>query len=111
MGVLIVSTAKELLLPFFTALGVIVGGALIGSFAAFFTEGSPLATMNELARTIKFWAILVGIGGTFNMFKGIESGVFEGQPLALLRQLLVFSSGYLGALLGYWVIVTLSGGE
>lgn len=107
----IASAAREFLLPFFTALGVIIGGSVIGSLASFFAHGSPLATMNQLARSLRLWAVMIGIGGTFNVIKGIESGVFEGQPLALVRQLLVFTSGYLGAFFGYWVVVSLSGGE
>lgn len=103
--------AQELLLPFFTGLGVVLGASIVGSLAALFTLRSPLATMNELARAVKFWAVMLAIGGTFPMIRVIETGVFQGQFMAVVRQLLVFISGFLGAYSGYWIIITLTGGE
>ncbi|MCK9222072.1 MAG: YtrH family sporulation protein [Limnochordia bacterium] len=102
---------KELLLPFFTALGVILGGALVGSLATVLTYGSPLATMNHLAKACKLWAVVVAIGGTFQTIKAIEIGLVDGEVFAVARQFCILISAFSGALIGYWIIITLTGGD
>jgi hypothetical protein len=67
--------------------------------------------MRELARTLRMWAVLVAIGGTFPTLRVIESGLFSGQVFALARKLGVIVSAMLGASFGYWLILTLTGGE
>lgn len=54
---------------------------------------------------------MVAIGGTFPTLRVIESGLFSGQVMALLRQLAVITAALLGSALGYWLIMTLTGGE
>ncbi len=108
---MILRVSREILLAFFSAFGVLVGGALCGSFAAFITKSSPFNMMRELVRVYRIWAIVVAIGGTFPTIRIIESGLFDGQLLALFRQLAIIVSALLGAYLGYWLIITLTGGE
>lgn len=108
---MILRVSREILLAFFSAFGVLVGGAVIGSFAAFFTKASPFNTMRELVKIYRIWAIVVAIGGTFPTIRLIESGLFNGQLLALFRQFIIVISALLGAYLGYWLIMTLTGGE
>jgi len=103
--------SREILLAFFTALGVVLGGSIIGSLAGFFTKGSPLSLLKELAKLIRMWAIVVAIGGTFPTIRVIESGLFNGQITALLRQLTLIVSALLGAYAGYWIIITITGGD
>ncbi len=102
---------RELLFPLFTALGVMLGGSIIGALPAVFTFASPLSTMLDMSRRIKIYAIVVAIGGTFPTFKLLESGIFEGNFAALGRQLLLIVSALLGAQLGAWIIKTMVGGN
>lgn len=67
--------------------------------------------MRELVKIYRIWAIVVAIGGTFPTIRVIESGLFGGQLSALARQLAIIVSALLGAYLGYWVIITFTGGE
>lgn len=108
---MVLRVSREILLAFFTALGVVLGGSIIGAFAAFFTQGSPLNLLRELSKAFRLWAILVAIGGTFPTIRVIESGLFHGQLGALIRQFAIITSAMLGAYLGYWIIITATGGE
>lgn len=103
--------SREILLAFFSAFGVLVGGSVFGSIAAFLTHASPFRTMRELVKVYRIWAIVVAIGGTFPTIRVLESTLFDGQLLALIRQLMIIVSALLGAYLGYWLIMTLTGGE
>ncbi len=101
---------REILLAFASSLGVILGGTILGAVAAFFTKIPPGAHMRDMARVLRMWAVVVAIGGTFPTLRVIESGLFSGQFFALLRQLALIISALLGASLGYWIILTLTGG-
>ncbi|HHT36314.1 MAG: YtrH family sporulation protein [Candidatus Wallacebacter cryptica] len=103
--------SREILLAFFSAFGVLVGGSVIGSFAAFFTQTSPFAMMRELVKVYRIWAIVTAIGGTFPMIRVIESSLFNGQLMALVRQAVIIISALFGAYAGYWLVITLTGGE
>lgn len=103
--------SREILLAFFLAFGVLVGGSISGSFAAFLTKASPFMMMRELVKINRIWSIVVAIGGTFPTIRVIESGLFGGQLLALVRQLALIISALLGAYAGYWLIITITGGE
>lgn len=103
--------ARELLLPYFTALGVVLGGAWVGALSTALTTGSPLATMRELAEGLRLWAIVAALGGTFQVIRMIESGLFSGELLGLARQVLVIVSAFLGAYTGYWAVRVLAGGR
>lgn len=93
----------------FVAFGVVVGGSLAGGVGALFTGRSPIATIQELARTIKLWAVVVAIGGSFATIQAIESGLLAGQPAILGRQLSIMVAGMAGAQLGQWAVLALTG--
>lgn len=100
----------ELLLAFFTALGVVLGGSIIGALAVLLTTGSPLATMNMLAKSVKLWAVVVAMGGTFPTIRALESGL-AGEVVTLARQMLIIAAGFAGATCGYSIVMALTGGE
>lgn|SRR5690554_6046980 len=102
---------REILLAFTSSLGVILGGTVLGTIAAFFTKAPPGAQMRELARVLRMWAVVVAIGGTFPTLRVIESGIFSGQVMALMRQVAIIIAALLGASLGFWLIMTITGGE
>jgi len=101
--------STKIVVIFFTALGVMLGSALIGSIAAVFTSQNPLRTMLKIAGDIKIWAIVAAIGGTFSSIEVLESGIFEGQIRAVIKQLLYIFSAFWGAHLGYILLTLLAG--
>lgn len=101
----------ELLLAFFTAFGVVLGGSIVGSLATLITTGSPLQTMNLLAKSVKLWAVVVAMGGTFPTIRALESGLAGGELLTLARQVAIIVAGFGGATCGYSIIMAITGGE
>jgi len=106
-----IAMLSEICLAFFTALGVVLGASFVGSLATLLTSGSPLQTMNTLAKSVKLWAVVVAMGGTFPTIRAIESGLAAGEVATLLRQILIIIAGFSGALCGYSVVMAISGGE
>ncbi len=100
-----------LIYNFFIALGVILGGAFIGSLGAVFCQDPPLKIMLDLAEKLKIWAIVSAIGGTFVAIRAIEIGFLDGQLSSLVKQFLFILSAFYGAQLGYLLIVMLTGGD
>lgn len=100
---------QRMLLIFFTSLGVVLGAALVGTLAALLGGGAPVKTMLKLAYDIKIWAIVAAIGGTFTTIEILESGIFEGEFRAVVKQLLYLISAFLGAQAGYLLIYQLAG--
>ncbi len=100
---------QRILVVFFTALGVILGGSLLGSLGATLTKNAPFKLMNKLAQDIKLWAVVTAIGGTFSNLKAIEGGVFKGRFLVILKQFILLTVSFLGAQLGIWLISILTG--
>lgn len=99
----------DLVLTFFIALGVVLGGSIIGSLGATLAGRYPLETMVNLARQIKVWAVLVALGGTFPSLYALEAGLLEGQLQAVARQLLFILVSFCGAQLGYMLMLLLKG--
>ncbi|MCL6448904.1 MAG: YtrH family sporulation protein [Armatimonadetes bacterium] len=102
---------QKLVLIFFTALGIMLGAALIGSLAAVMVREPPAAVMLKLARDMKIWAIAAAIGGTFSTFEVFESGLFQGELRAVIKQLLYIFSALAGTQAGYQLILALCGGK
>lgn len=101
----------KVLLVFFTSLGIILGGSMVGSLAAIITNNQPLRTMIKLANEIKIWAIAASIGGTFVSFEILESGIFSGEIRVLVKQALYVLSAILGAQIGEQIIKNIAGGK
>jgi hypothetical protein len=106
-----VTFEQKMVIIFFTALGVVLGASLIGSASAIFVKQPPATTMVRLAEEIKIWAIVAAIGGTFTTIEVLESGLFEGEFRAVVKQLFYVLSGFGGAQVGYFLILYLAGGK
>lgn len=102
---------QKMVIIFFTALGVVLGAAIIGSTSALLVKQPPATTMLRIASDIKIWAIVAAIGGTFTAIEVLESGIFGGQFKAVIKQLLYLLSGFAGAQTGYFMILYLAGGK
>ena len=101
----------SLLLTFCVALGVNLGGSLLGSLGAALLHRPPLKTMVELSGELKVWAIIAAVGGTFGIIRSFEAGVLGRQFMGLARQLLIIGSAFCGAHLGHVLIKSLEGYE
>ena len=64
---------------YFIALGVLIGGSIIGGIAAFLTGKPPLTAIFRLSNMIHIWAIVTAIGGTFDAVSTFERGILEGE--------------------------------
>jgi hypothetical protein len=100
---------KEAFIPafinsYFIALGVLLGGAFIGSFSAFLTGEPPLTYMYRFAESLKIWALVAAIGGTFDTFYSFERGIFYGNTKDVFKQFLLIVSAMGGAQTGYLII-------
>ncbi|NLA26682.1 MAG: sporulation protein [Firmicutes bacterium] len=101
--------AVTLLITFCVALGVNLGGSLMGSLGAILLQRPPLKTMLELSGELKIWAIAAALGGTFGVIKTFEAGVMGKHFFDLLKQLLIIGSAFLGAHSASLIIMSLGG--
>lgn len=56
----------HLVMNFFIAFGVMIGGALIGGIGAFLISKPILSEIYSLSNSLKIWAIVAAIGGSFD---------------------------------------------
>ncbi|HPU35726.1 MAG TPA: YtrH family sporulation protein [Bacillota bacterium] len=102
---------KKFVLIFFTAMGVMLGAALIGSLAAVMVREPPLATMLRLAREIRIWAVVAALGGTFSTIEILESGLLKGEITAVIKQIFYIIGAMAGTHLGHLMILAVAGCE
>lgn len=101
----------KMIMYYFVAFGVVIGGSLFGGLAAFLVSQSPMQTMKDLSDQLKIWALVVALGGTFDSFKVFESTIFEGNLYSLAKQILYISVALIGAYTGQLVVEWLIKGE
>lgn len=89
---------------YFIALGVILGGCIVGGLGAFFIGNPPLLTMVRLASNLKIWAIVAAIGGSFEAFYSFEKGIFDANTRDIIKQLFIICSATGGAQTGSLII-------
>jgi hypothetical protein len=89
---------------YFIALGVILGGCIVGGLGAFFIGNPPLLSMIRLAGNLKIWAIVAAIGGSFDAFYSFEKGIFEANTRDIVKQIFLICSATGGAQTGSLII-------
>ncbi|TRM12940.1 sporulation protein [Lentibacillus cibarius] len=93
---------------FFIAFGVVIGGSIIGSIGAFATGDAPFTQMNRISKSIRIWAIVAAIGGTFDAIANFEKGILDGSTYDLFKQIMLILSAMGGVktalLIIGWVI-------
>ena len=96
---------------FFVALGVVLGGTFIGSIGSIIGGEPPLKMMSELAADLKLYAIIAAIGGTFTNLRLFEGSIFQGELTLIIQQIIILLSAFLGAQIGFWLVVIFCGGK
>lgn len=96
----------QVILTFFVAYGIVLGGAVTGGMGAFFTQKPPLQAMIDLAEQLKIWGLVGALGGTFDSFRQIDL-IFEGHISPIIKQLIMILSAFAGAHLGTSTILWL----
>lgn len=96
-----------LVIDYFVAFGVIIGGTLIGGIGAYLIGKPPLSIMHDLASGLKIWALVAAIGGTFDAISSLERGIFEGTHIDIFKTLMMIfsalSGAYSGTILIQWI--------
>ncbi|KGX89103.1 YtrH family sporulation protein [Pontibacillus litoralis] len=77
---------------YFIALGVMIGGTLIGSIGAFAAGEAPFTYISRLAKSLRIWAIVAAIGGTFDAISTFERGLSDGSTLDIFKQIVCIIS-------------------
>jgi hypothetical protein len=93
---------------YFIALGVLLGGSLIGGIAAFLTGQPPITAVTRLSSSLRIWAIVAAIGGTFDAVYSFERGIFNAETKDVFKQLLLILSALGGAQTGALLITWLT---
>lgn len=89
---------------YFIALGVLLGGSLIGGLAAFLTGQPPMTAVFRIASSLRIWAIVAAIGGTFDAVYSFEKGLFNADTKDIFKQFLLIMSAMGGAQTGATLI-------
>ncbi|GGE76986.1 YtrH family sporulation protein [Priestia taiwanensis] len=89
-----------LITSYFVALGVILGGSLLGGLAAFLVGDPPFYWLRRFSEGLRIWAIVAAIGGTFDTFYSFERGIFAGDTKEIVKQLLLILFAMGGAQTG-----------
>lgn len=89
---------------YFIAVGVMLGGSIIGGLSAFVTGEPSLTEISRIASNLRIWAIIAAIGGTFDAVYSFERGFLQGETKDLFKQFLLILSAIGGAKTGSLII-------
>lgn len=87
--------------PYFLALGVTLGGGLLGGLGQWMV-GRGDSDPAQIAFRIRIWAVAVAIGGTLTAFENIERGLAQLSLPKIVRDALMILAAYWGAQTAYW---------
>lgn len=102
---------KHVIMYYFIAFGVLLGGSLFGGIGALITKQPPMWTIFDYAERLKIWALVVALGGTFDSIKVFETGIFEGNLTTIIKQIFFIFTAMLGAYTGQLLILWLIKGD
>jgi hypothetical protein len=89
---------------YFIALGVIMGGSMMGGIGALIVRQPALKVISRLTNSLRIWALVAAIGGTFDALNNFQIGLFSGGTLSIFKQILLIISAMLGAQTGVKLI-------
>lgn len=91
------SLIAMMVIDYFVAWGVLLGGALIGGLGAFLVGEPPMNWVHNHVEKLKIWALVTAIGGTFDTITAIEKGFFGEYYGEMVKHFLYIGSAFLGA--------------
>ncbi|MEK5060432.1 YtrH family sporulation protein [Paenibacillus shunpengii] len=94
------SFMSKVLLDFFIAFGIVLGGSMLGGIGAVISMQPPTQTMLDVAGRIKIWALAAAVGGTIDPMRVIESNMLDGNLSPAIKQILYLIFAFLGAHMG-----------
>ncbi|SMC06634.1 YtrH family sporulation protein [Sulfobacillus thermosulfidooxidans] len=89
--------------PYFLALGVTLGGGLLGALGLWMA-GKGAQDPASTAYRIRIWAVAIAIGGTLTALENLERGLSARAIPSILRDGLAITMAYFGAQSGYWLL-------
>ncbi|HEU4963529.1 MAG TPA: YtrH family sporulation protein [Bacilli bacterium] len=102
---------STVILDFYVALGIVLGGSIIGAIGALITHHPPMATMLRLADQLKIWALVAALGGTMDALKAIDTSIFGWKFEGAVKQFCYLIAAFLGCNVGYYLVKWIAGGE
>ncbi|SHG94874.1 YtrH family sporulation protein [Tepidibacter thalassicus] len=96
-----ISFFNNLVYNFLISFGVILGASSFAGIGALINNQPPFKIMSDVAASIKIWAVIVALGGTFSSFEIIEQGIFKGEIKSVIKQIGYIIVALIGANLGY----------
>ncbi|HJV44956.1 MAG TPA: YtrH family sporulation protein [Bacillota bacterium] len=87
----------NMIIHFFIAFGIVVGGSLFGALGSFLIRKPPIYSMVAISEKLKIWGLVGALGGTFDSFLQIERVFVEGQIYSIIRQVILIISAFAGA--------------
>ena len=102
---------STLIVNFSIALGVVLGGSLVGGLGALLGGQPPIQTTLSIAEKLKIWALVASLGGTFTAIKEIEMGFLDAQIHTVIKQLIFIFGAFMGAHIGVLIISLMLGGN
>ncbi|GAX90245.1 YtrH family sporulation protein [Effusibacillus lacus] len=95
---------STVIIDFCVALGMVLGGSMIGAVGALITHHPPMDTMLKLADQLKIWALLAALGGSMDTLKIIGDGVWEFKFNPVLKQFAYLVACFLGCQTGFYLV-------
>lgn len=105
------SFLTKVIMDFFIAFGIVIGGAMLGGIGAVVTLQPPTHTMLDVASRIKIWALAAAVGGTIDPMRVIESNFFDGNLSPVIKQICFLLFAFLGAHMGSELVRWMCGGN
>ncbi|WP_054948655.1 YtrH family sporulation protein [Numidum massiliense] len=105
---------SAIILDFFVAFGVVVGGSLMGGIGSLLGLSSgltPMGTIEHIVGQLKVWAIVAALGGTVDVLRTVEVNIRHGDLDVVAQQLFLLLSAFAGAHLGYKLVMWLIRGD
>lgn len=102
---------STIILDFFVALGLVLGGSTVGALGAMITHHPPMDSMVKLAEQLKIWALVAALGGSMDALKIIGDGVWYLKLDPVVKQFAYLVAAFLGCQVGYYLVKWIASGR
>jgi hypothetical protein len=101
----------NLTIDFFVAMGMVLGGSLLGALGAQLMHSAPLVIMLRLSDQLKIWAMVSALGGTMDTLRIIQDGVLYRALNPLGKQIAYLIAAFVGCQIGALMIRWIAAGD